>query len=59
MFFLPLFDDNPIKKIPWVTYTIIGLNPDKTWDIRKKSITLSNLGKKKRINQKRVSDRLT
>ena len=26
MFFLPLFDDNPIKKIPWVTYTIIGLN---------------------------------
>ncbi len=32
-------------------YTIIGLNPDKTWDIRKKTITLSNLGKKKRINQ--------
>jgi len=28
-------------------YTIIGLNPDKTWDIRKKTITLSNLGKKK------------
>ena len=26
MFFLPLFDDNPIKKIPWVTYSIIGLN---------------------------------
>ena len=26
MFFLPLFDDNPIKKIPWVTYIIIGLN---------------------------------
>jgi len=26
MFFLPLFGDNPIKKIPWVTYTIIGLN---------------------------------
>ena len=30
-------------------YTIIGLNPDKIWDINKNFITLNNLGKKSKI----------
>ena len=30
-------------------YTIIGLNPDKIWDINKNIITLNNLGKKNKI----------
>ena len=30
-------------------YTIIGLNPDKIWDINKNIITVSNLGKKTKI----------
>jgi anthranilate synthase component 1 len=30
-------------------YTIIGLNPDKIWDIYKNNITLNNLGKKTKI----------
>ena len=30
-------------------YTIIGLNPDKIWDINKNIITLNNLGKKSKI----------
>jgi anthranilate synthase component I len=30
-------------------YTIIGLNPDKIWDINKDIITLNNLGKKSKI----------
>jgi anthranilate synthase component 1 len=30
-------------------YTIIGLNPDKIWDINKKIITINSLGKKKKI----------
>jgi anthranilate synthase component I len=30
-------------------YTIIGLNPDKIWDIHKSTITLNNLGKKSKI----------
>ncbi len=29
-------------------YTIIGLNPDKIWDINKNYITINNLGKKKK-----------
>ena len=49
MFFLPLFDDNPIKKIPWVTYTIIGLNPDKIWDINKNIVFLRSNGKSIKI----------
>ncbi|MDC0952856.1 anthranilate synthase component I, partial [Pelagibacteraceae bacterium] len=30
-------------------YTIIGLNPDKIWDINKNTITLNNLGRKSKI----------
>ena len=30
-------------------YTIIGLNPDKTWDINKNIVTLNTYGKKTRI----------
>ena len=30
-------------------YTIIGLNPDKLWDINKNTITLTNSGKKSKI----------
>ena len=30
-------------------YTIIGLNPDKIWDISNNIITLDNLGKKTKI----------
>tara|TARA_B100001564_G_scaffold354552_1_gene365327 strand:+ start:1041 stop:2498 length:1458 start_codon:yes stop_codon:yes gene_type:complete len=30
-------------------YTIIGLNPDRIWDINKNTITLNNLGKKTKI----------
>ena len=30
-------------------YTIIGLNPDKIWDINKNIVTLNNLGKKTKI----------
>ena len=30
-------------------YTIIGLNPDKIWDISKNTITIDTLGKKKKI----------
>jgi len=30
-------------------YTIIGLNPDKIWDINKNTITLNSLGKKRKI----------
>ncbi len=30
-------------------YTIIGLNPDKIWDINKNTITLNSLGKKSKI----------
>ena len=30
-------------------FTIIGLNPDKIWDINKNTITINSLGKKKRI----------
>ena len=30
-------------------YTIIGLNPDKIWDINKNIISLNNLGKKSQI----------
>jgi anthranilate synthase component I len=30
-------------------YTIIGLNPDKIWDISKNIVTLNNLGKKRKI----------
>ena len=30
-------------------YTIIGLNPDKIWDINKNIITLNNSGKKTKI----------
>ncbi len=30
-------------------YTIIGLNPDKIWDINKNNITINNLGKKSKI----------
>ena len=33
-------------------YTIIGLNPDKIWDINKKVITLNTLGKKTKIKAK-------
>ena len=33
-------------------YTIIGLNPDKIWDINKKVITLNALGKKTKIKAK-------
>ena len=33
-------------------YTIIGLNPDKIWDIRKNIVTINSLGKKKRIKVK-------
>ncbi len=29
-------------------FTIIGLNPDKIWDINKNYITINNLGKKKK-----------
>ena len=30
-------------------YTIIGLNPDKIWDINKNIITLNNLGKRSKF----------
>ena len=30
-------------------YTIIGLNPDKIWDINKNTVTLNSLGKKSKI----------
>jgi anthranilate synthase component 1 len=30
-------------------YTIIGLNPDKIWDINRNTVTLNSLGKKKKI----------
>ena len=30
-------------------YTIIGLNPDKIWDINKNFISINNLGKKSKI----------
>ena len=30
-------------------YTIIGLNPDKIWDVNKNTITINNLGKKTKI----------
>ena len=30
-------------------YTIIGLNPDKIWDVNNNTITINNLGKKKKI----------
>ncbi len=33
-------------------YTIIGLNPDKIWDIRKNIVTINSLGKKKKIKVK-------
>ena len=33
-------------------YTIIGLNPDKIWDIKKNSITVSTIGKVKKIKEK-------
>ena len=33
-------------------YTIIGLNPDKIWDINKNIITLNNSGKKSKIKAK-------
>ena len=33
-------------------YTIIGLNPDKIWDIHNNTITLSKNGKKKNIKNK-------
>jgi len=33
-------------------YTIIGLNPDKIWDIRKNIVTIDSLGKKKKIKVK-------
>ena len=33
-------------------YTIIGLNPDKTWDINKNIITLNSSGKKTKIKSK-------
>jgi anthranilate synthase component I len=33
-------------------YTIIGLNPDKVWDINKNIVTLHTLGKKKKIKTK-------
>ena len=33
-------------------YTIIGLNPDKVWDINKNIVTLNTLGKKKKIKTK-------
>ncbi len=33
-------------------YTIIGLNPDKIWDVNKNTITINSLGKKKKINTK-------
>ena len=32
-----------------VRYTIIGLNPDKIWDINKNNITINSSGKKKKI----------
>jgi len=33
-------------------YTVIGLNPDKIWDINKNTVTINNLGKKTRITTK-------
>jgi len=33
-------------------YTIIGLNPDKIWDINKNIITINSLGKKEKIKAK-------
>ena len=33
-------------------YTIIGLNPDKIWDINKNTATISSLGKKTKIKVK-------
>ena len=30
-------------------YTIIGLNPDKIWDINKNTVTINSLGKKSKI----------
>ena len=30
-------------------YTIIGLNPDKTWDINKNTVTINNMGEKTKI----------
>ena len=33
-------------------YTIIGLNPDKTWDFNKNIVTIKNLEKKKRLKVK-------
>ena len=30
-------------------YTIIGLNPDKIWDINKNTVTLNSLGKKVKL----------
>ena len=36
-------------------YTIIGLNPDKIWDINKNLITLNNLGKKMKIKSDPLS----
>jgi len=31
-------------------YTVIGLNPDKIWDINKNTVTINSLGKKTKIN---------
>ena len=30
-------------------YTIIGLNPDKVWDVSKNTVTINSLGKKTKI----------
>ena len=33
-------------------YTIIGLNPDKIWDVNKNIITINSLGKKTKVKAK-------